>query len=146
MHTPSGLDFVSGGEDGSVVVWESMELRQAIHHPCCVWCVLPLPDGDFLTGGNDGVIRYFSRHPDWAGHPLALQLTSQFLAEVEEAQSKKRRGPSADDLAKAPKWSQRATKRGTSDGQVMLFNKDETLIAAQWSADSGFWVEVGEVS
>jgi len=33
---------------------------------------------------------------------------------------------------------------GTSENQVMVFNKDGKMIAAQWM--SGAWVEVGEVT
>lgn len=150
LKTESGMDFVSCGEDGSVVVWESLEMAQSIPHPCCVWCVLALSgpgiEGDFLTGGNDGVIRYFSKRPERAFLPIAEQLSLQFIAEVEEARLKKQRGPSSEDLAKATKWEQRGSHRGKSEGQVMLFNKDGNLIAAQWSSASGFWIEVGEVT
>jgi phospholipase A-2-activating protein len=35
---------------------------------------------------------------------------------------------------------------GSSEGQVQVFNKDGKAIAAQWSAVSGTWIEVGEVT
>ena len=120
------MDFVSCGEDGSVMVWEGMELLQSIPHPCCVWCVLavitPGLEGDFITGGNDGVIRYFSRNPSQAMLPSSQQLSLQLISEVEEAVRKRKRGPSSEDLAKAPKWAMRGSPqhRGTSEGQVMV--------------------------
>lgn len=36
------MGLVSGGEDGSVMVWEGTELVQKIPHPSCVWCILGL--------------------------------------------------------------------------------------------------------
>eukprot|EP01034_Spumella_vulgaris_P024328 gene24328-30651_t len=61
------MEVVSCGEDGSVAVWSGTELVQSIPHPTSVWCVLAIPsaasgaEGDFLTAGHDGVLRFFSR-------------------------------------------------------------------------------------
>jgi phospholipase A-2-activating protein len=126
-----------------------MSIFQSLPHPCCVWAVLPLQssyDGDFLTAGNDGIIRYFSRNPALTSLSTSEQLTLQLLAEVEELRSKRRKGPSDEDLAKVTKWELRGSQVGKSEGQVMLFNKDQRLIAAQWSMASQVWIEVGEVT
>ncbi len=53
--------MVSCAEDGSVMLWEGPQPLQTIPHPCAVWCVGPLPHGDFFTCGHDGVVRVFSR-------------------------------------------------------------------------------------
>jgi hypothetical protein len=42
INTSTGMGLVSGGEDGSVMVWEGTELVQKIPHPSCVWCILGL--------------------------------------------------------------------------------------------------------
>jgi phospholipase A-2-activating protein len=145
------MEVVSCGEDGSVVVWSGTEIVQTIPHPTSVWCVLAIPagasgaEGDFVTAGHDGVLRFFSRDVERLNRSTtAPQMTHDFLAEVMEAAQKKRKGPSADELAKAPRWDLRGQHNGTSENQVMVFNRDGTMIAAQWI--SGAWVVIGEVT
>jgi PFU (PLAA family ubiquitin binding)/WD domain, G-beta repeat len=146
LETASGMDIVSCGEDGSVVVWENLGLLQSIPHPSCVWCVLPLSDGDFLTGSYDGVIRHFSRNPAKTSTAQAIQMNTQFVDQVQQAAARKRSGPTSEEISKATKWEQRGAHPGKSEGQVMVFNKDGVLIAAQWASASGAWIEVGEVT
>ena len=68
-----------------------------------------------------------------------------FEVEVAEAVSKRHKGPSEEDLKKAPKWESAGSRPGTSEGQVCVFNKQGKLIAAQWSTASLTWIEMGEV-
>lgn len=111
-------------------------------------CVVGIPDtnGDFLTAGHDGVLRHFSRDPVKTARSSSTQLTDQLAQEVQEAVIKRKRGPSSEELAKATKWEDRGLRQhtGKSENQVMVFNKDGKMIAAQWM--SGSWVEVGEVT
>lgn len=114
----------------------------------CVWCVLGLPgtEGDFVTGSNDGILRIFSRDPTKVNSLQSRQLHSAFTEAVQQAQRQARRGPSAEEIAKAVKWENRFSHPGKSAGMVQVFNKNGTLIAAQWDAPSGSWVEIGEVT
>lgn len=148
LHTNSGMSVVSCGEDGSVMVSEGLEPVQSIPHPTCVWCVIGIPDarGGFVTGGNDGVLRYFSKDPQATETEASRTLQAAFVVQVAEAQAKKRSGPSSEEIAKAAKWETRSGNPGTSDQQVMVFNKDGIMIAAQWSGDSSTWIEIGEVT
>lgn len=85
LDTPSGMDIVSCGEDGSVMVWSGTEAVQSIPHPASVWCAVAVPgtDGDFVTGGHDGILRYFSK--DQAKLALADELLhAQFESQVGE--------------------------------------------------------------
>jgi len=95
-------DLVSVGEDGSVVLWNTMTGNsiQEILHPSCVWCVLPLPNGDFLTGSHDGCIRWFSANVSWINELSSIQLTATLLSQVEEKRNSMRKGPSEEELAK----------------------------------------------
>ena len=68
-----------------------------------------------------------------------------FEVEVEEAVSRRHKGPSEEDLRKAPKWESASARPGSSEGQVCVFNKQGKLIAAQWSMASSAWIEMGEV-
>ena len=77
---------------------------------------------------------------------LSLQLQVEFLTNVAESVQRKKTGPTKEEIAKASKWESRGGINGTSEGQVMVFNKSGMLIAAQWSASSQMWVEVGEVT
>ena len=142
-HSP--LSFVSIGEDASCIVWSNGNALQSIPHPCSLWCVTALPNGDFLTGGHDGIVRIFSQDSSRTSSELSLAHQLNFESEVAEALRRKKSGPSEEDLAKAPKWELASSKPGTSEGQVGVFNKSGRLIAAQWSSASSIWVEMGEV-
>ena len=56
-----------------------------------------------------------------------------------------RQGPSAQEIAALPKWEEQHSTRGKSEGQVQVFQRGGKAIAAQWSAASSTWIEVGEV-
>ena len=107
---------------------------------------IPGTDGDFLTGGHDGFLRHFSRNPLKTSQPSSLQLSQQLSQEVQAASLRRKTGPSSEEIAKAARWEQRGERKyaGKSENQVMVFNKDGKLIAAQWM--NGTWVEVGEVT
>ena len=155
------VGFVSCGEDGSVVVWKGGEMEQVIHHPSSVWGVCTIPasgshafscgsggwfGSDIATAGHDGMLRIFSCDAERTSNPLALALQDDFEKDVKSAQAKLNKGPSEEDLAKAPKWENRYSIPGSSEGQVRVFNKDGIAIAAQWSDDSNAWIEIGEVT
>jgi phospholipase A-2-activating protein len=144
----SGMGIVSGAEDGSVMVCEGLESTQSILHPTCVWCVLGVPntDGDFISGGHDGVLRYFSKNSLLTLTEASVSLQAAFSAQVDACQAKKRKGPSSEEISKQVKWEAQTSHPGKSDGQVMVFNKDGKMIAAQWSSDSATWIEIGEVT
>ena len=152
LDVPTGMDTVSCGEDGSVMIWSGTELLQSIPHPACVWCVLSVPNsgGDFITGGNDGVLRVFSRNPDTIARnegrctQLMLELESAVVEAAAALNRAKNTGPSQEEIAKAPMWDDRGSRPGRAEGDVCVYNKNGTLIAAQWM--SGAWVFVGEVT
>ena len=145
--------IVSSAEDGHVVAWNGEEGEngefsltgsepQIILHPSCVWQVTGLPKGDFATCCQDGSLRIFTKASD----RMAPQAEKDaFLKCVQEAHAKKQTGPSAEEVSKLPPWETNLQKRGTSEGQVQLFNKNGTAIAAQWSMSSQTWIEVGQV-
>jgi phospholipase A-2-activating protein len=139
------LHFVSVGEDGSVVIWKNGAMQQSIPHPSGLWCVYSLGNGDFITGAHDGNIRMFSSHSQQTHTEAAQALQVAFEVEVQDAIERKHKGPSEEDLRKAPVWETAANRPGTSEAQVCVFNKQGKLIAAQWSTDSRTWVEMGEV-
>eukprot|EP00536_Pseudo-nitzschia_multiseries_P001610 jgi/Psemu1/250736/estExt_Genewise1Plus.C_210004 len=142
-------DIVSSAEDGHVVAWNYQDRGngtvaepQVILHPSCVWQVIGLPAGDFATCCQDGKLRIFTRASD----RMATEAEKEaFVHTVQEAITKKQAGPSAEEVAKFPLWETNLQKRGTSEGQVQLFNKSGTAIAAQWSMASQTWIEVGQV-
>lgn len=140
---PDG-SVVTCGEDGSVVVWRDGVMNQVIQHPTCVWTLLALPNGEFVTAGHDGKLRRFSPDASKADTGRAVVLQTEFVSAIEEAAARKRSGPSSEEIAKAPRWEDRGSLPGTSEGQVRIFNKNSKAIAAQWA--SGSWIEVGEVT
>ena len=142
--------IVSSAEDGHVIAWACEEgdftlyptEPQILLHPSCVWQVVGLPNGDFATCCQDGTLRIFTKASD----RMAPEAEKEAFAQtVQEAHQKKQSGPSADEVAKLPRWETNLQQRGTSEGQVQLFNKNNTAIAAQWSMSSQTWIEVGQV-
>ena len=149
---------IAGAEDGNVVIWDvsssgnngTMANRetQVIAHPGCVWKVIGLDNSssgccDFVTACNDGKLRIFTRTPSKVASSSIL---SSFEQSVSESLASRSSGPTPDEIAKLPKWEMNALNQGRSEGQVQVFNKNGKAIAAQWSAASGTWIEVGEVT
>ena len=138
--------IISSAEDGHVVAWGYRDVcvtePQIILHPSCVWKVIGLPKGDFATCCQDGTLRIFTKASD---RMVPQAEKEAFDHAVQEATTKKQSGPSAEEVAKLPLWENNLQKRGTSEGQVQLFNKNNNAIAAQWSASSQTWIEVGQV-
>lgn len=153
QHPPMLLDvaapgdhcLVAGAEDGHLVSWnvgDSSTSPQVIAHPQCIWSVFALPNGDFCTCCDDGILRIFTK----AEERLASEEERDtFAKEVQALKQKQSNGPSAEEIAKLPLWQDNALNRGKSEGQVQVFNKDGIAIAAQWSAASQTWIEVGQV-
>ena len=137
--------LIGSAEDGHVAIWslEEQAEPQNVVHAECVWRVVALPNGDFATCCQDGTLRVFTRASDRMAPEAERQA---FTAAVVEALQKQSQGPSDDEVAKLPKWDeQRQQMIGRSEGQVQLFQKNGTAIAAQWSMASRTWIEVGQV-
>lgn len=141
--------LVACAEDGHVVLWDMQDGSssgtsppQIVPHAACVWNVVDLPNGDFGTCCDDGMFRIFSR----ATERFAPESERQaFATAVAQARQKQSGGPSPDEIAKLPRWEDNVQHHGTSEGQVQLFQKNGIAIAAQWSAASRSWIEVGQV-
>ncbi len=152
QHPPMLLSLVAlegpavaaSAEDGHVVVWNlnGQDVSQTILHPACVWKVLALPNGDLATCCDDGTLRIFTKATDRIA-PAAER--EQFAQAVQEAHQKKSTGPTPEEIAKLSLWEHSISQPGTSEGQVQVFNKGGVAVAAQWSAVSRTWVEVGQV-
>lgn len=135
--------YVAAAEDGNACVWGKSDEPQVIPHPGCVWKVLSLPNGDFATACHDGYVRIFTTDPNRFASDEEVK---QLQAAVTESNAAKSTGPTQEEIAKLPKWESNASHRGRSEGQVQVFNKNGKAIAAQWSATSQTWIEVGEVT
>jgi len=142
--------LVASAEDGHVIVWDLAQQQQEataqqpqiIRHVSCVWKIVALPNGDFATCCDDGRVRIFTRTTERQA-PVAER--DEFAQAVQEAMQKQQNGPSPDEVAKLPNWETNGQQTGKSEGQVQLFQKNGVAIAAQWSAASRTWIEVGQV-
>lgn len=125
--------FVSCGEDGSVIVWRGPEMEQVLAHPSSVWGVTSIPTpgsmprgsgaagwygSDIVTAGHDGMLRVFSADPARTSRPLSLALQEDLARDVAEAAARRNKGPTAEEVAAAPKWEERGGLPGTSEAQV----------------------------
>eukprot|EP00978_Attheya_sp_CCMP212_P006124 scaffold13813_cov50-Attheya_sp.AAC.4 len=138
--------YVSTSEDGNAHFWDTTTgSTQVIGHPNTVWKALALPNtnGDFCTACHDGSVRIFTKDVLRAA---STEEQVAFQKEVELARQKTQSGPSQEEIAKLPKWELNALQQGRSEGMVQVFNKGGKAIAAQWSAASSTWIEVGEVT
>jgi phospholipase A-2-activating protein len=133
---------LTGSENGHAFVASLADstLSQTIPHPGTVWSVASAPDGDILTGCNDGMIRRFTRDPARVADEAAV---AEFEKEVEAFANSRKEGPSKEEIDKLDKWhmSSSITK---PEGTVQVFNKDGVAVAARF--EQGIWIEVGEVT
>jgi phospholipase A-2-activating protein len=136
---------IAGGEDGNVVIWDMSGQNevQIIAHPGCVWDVIPLANGDFGTACHDGHVRIFTRNHERVAD---AEVNKSFEESVTAAKASRSSGPSPEEIAELPKWEMNSLTQGRSEGQVGVFNKNGKAVAAQWSAASRTWIEVGEVT
>ena len=138
--------IAASAEDGQVVLWNATTSTDSTpqvlaHAGNCVWNVVDLPpSSDLGTCCDDGHFRIFTR----AAERMAPAAQRAAFAEAAVKQ-KQQSGPSPAEVAKLPVWESNAAVRGTSEGQVQLFQKQGVAIAAQWSMASQTWIEVGQV-
>ncbi|TDH67683.1 hypothetical protein CCR75_004816 [Bremia lactucae] len=139
---PNGL-LVSASEDATARVWaQDGALLQTIEHPGGLWCVTSLPNGDFLTGCDDHVVRVFTTQAERMNSIAKRSLETA----VKEAQMVKLRGPNGVEIEALSAYEDRGEKPGTSDGQIQMFRRGNTAWACQWSQPSSTWIDIGEVT
>ncbi|GBG29098.1 Guanine nucleotide-binding protein subunit beta-2-like 1 [Hondaea fermentalgiana] len=133
-------------DDCCVRIWnpETGSMEEEIAHPCTVWCVVQLENGDFATGGSDGVVRVFSRDASrHAPGEVREGYLNEALKRREAIANKASNGGQKIDPSKLAKIYE--AKPGGSDGEVKMFNKEGQAWVYSWSASSQTWIEVGEV-
>jgi WD40 repeat protein len=107
------MAVVAGAEDGTVIIWDissssSNRSVQIVPHPGCVWGVSNIgtnnnnsPSTDFVTACHDGHVRVFTRVLSKMASDSTI---SSFQSAVSSAQASRSTGPSADEIAKLPRW------------------------------------------
>mmetsp|Transcript_20505 Transcript_20505/g.45637 ORF Transcript_20505/g.45637 Transcript_20505/m.45637 type:complete len:398 (+) Transcript_20505:103-1296(+) len=155
-----GGKYAATAEDGTVVIWSSthgsgttagssaaeaaaVTEPQVLEQPGSVWTIIPLPNGDVATGCQDGTVRIYTLSDDRKANADDIAALADVVAATK---TKTSGGPSAEEVAVLPKWELAALNQGRSDQQIQMFNKGGIAIAAQWSATSGTWIEVGEAT
>jgi phospholipase A-2-activating protein len=145
--------IVACSEDGLLIIWNLLQDSsssslsnnepQLIPHASTVWHACFLDNGDIVSSCQDGCVRIFTRATD---RMAPLDVRNEWTQSIQTTLQQQAAGPSQDEISKLPDWyTAAAIIRGKSEGQVQLFQKDGTAIAAQWSADSQTWIEVGQV-
>jgi len=105
-----------------------------------VWSVATLPNGDVVSGTNDGVVRVFTRNPERAGD-------ADHVAQFDEHVKSHSIAAEAID-PKHISGPETVAQPGKKDGEVkMVRNATSNVVEAfQWSAAQGQWIKVGEVT
>jgi hypothetical protein len=99
----------------------SYSIERYTHVHACAHVVFTFafsPGGDFVTCGDDGFLRIFSRNPAKTGSERVQQLQQELALAVRAAAERSATGPSAEEIAKAPMWEERAQHPGKSADQV----------------------------
>lgn len=131
--------LVSASEDCTARVWaQDGSLLQTVDHPGGLWCVTPLPNGDFVTGCDDKIARIFTSDPSRVSAEAVVSLDQA----VQEAKLVQARGPSGVEIDRLPDYEQRIHKIGNSDGQIQMFRRGNKAFACQWNAPSRSWLDV----
>jgi phospholipase A-2-activating protein len=110
---------------------------------CILTLPQQLPNGDFATGCEDGMVRIFSRS---SFRTADLQLRDNFHNSVREATQAASSGPSPYEVSKLPKFEARFSRQGRTEGDICVFNKEGKAWVCSWSAASAAWIEIGEVT
>lgn len=143
-------------EDGTVAIWDiphwatdnhylsDMAPPSILDHPTTIWNVHPLPNGDLAVCGDDATFYVYTRNKQRYAPEAERQVWRSELERLQ--QNKSGGGPTPEEIAKLPHWYNQMQIKGSSEGQVHLFQKDGVAIAAQWSAMSQTWIEVGQVT
>ena len=151
--------LVSGSEDNTVRVWNLSvrECTQIIDHPGCVWAVCILPGGsDFATGCADGVARVFTSDASRAG---SADVVGDFTArniKYRESAGTGTAPSSAGAHAAASNSGLPANLKledvsvlsvpGKRDGDIKCVNEMGVGVAYSWSATTGNWEKIGEIT
>nr|CCA26952.1 phospholipase A2activating protein putative [Albugo laibachii Nc14] len=134
--------LVSVSEDCSARIWKlDGTLVQSIEHPGGLWTVAALPNGNFITGGDDKVARIFTQN-----QAICLPEAQASLEQaVENARAMQKRGTSVnvDNLID---YDARTSVRGKSAGQIRMFRRNGRAWACQWDIDANSWCDIGEVT
>lgn len=131
--------LVSVSEDCSARVWKlDGTLIQSIEHPGGLWTVAALPNGSFITGGDDKIARIFSQNA-----AICLPKAQEsFEKAVENARAMRQRGTgvNVDNLTD---YDARNSVRGKSEGQIQMFRRNGIAWACQWDRSANSWSDVG---
>ncbi|KAI3633870.1 hypothetical protein MIR68_008202 [Amoeboaphelidium protococcarum] len=133
---------VSCGEDKSARVWQNDANVQTIIHPTqSVWCIATLANGDFITGGNDGFLRIFTRSE---ARVAAADVLQQYDAAVSKSTVHSNQVGDVDK-SKLP-GPERLHQVGKKDGEVVMVKQSNGAVEAhQWSNAQNQWTKIGDV-
>ncbi|XJO78809.1 hypothetical protein BDV3_003193 [Batrachochytrium dendrobatidis] len=134
-------ELVSGGEDRTIRIWNESGLVQTMTQPCIsIWCVATMPNQDIATGGNDGIVRIFTRTEK---RYASLDIIKAFDESV-AATAISSNSVGDVDKSKLP-GLEALTVHGTKDGEVKMVRIENTVEAHQWNAAEAQWIKIGEV-
>lgn len=137
----SSSEFATCSEDKSVKIFRDGQPSQTIQHPGVVWSAAALPNGDLVTGCQDGAVRVWTRCAERAAPAEEVVMYEEQLA----AQTMSSQETGNVDPSKLP-GPEALQAPGDSDGQVKLVKSASGGAEAHsWSAAEGRWVMVGTV-
>ncbi|GJQ11221.1 hypothetical protein GpartN1_g3012.t1 [Galdieria partita] len=133
--------FVTGGEDGSVIIFSFEHgVVQTISHPKTIWALTSLPEKeDLVTGCMDSVCRIFTRDESRKADDVLLQSFH------ESAGTKKLSASMVQgvDWDKLPLYEQVIDTPGTREGELKVVRKGNEAQVLIWSQQK--WNKFGDV-
>lgn len=138
-YNASTGELVSAGEDRTVRVWLDGQCTQTITLPATsIWAVAVLSSGDLAVGSNDGIIRVFTRTPEFVADEGELSVFDESV--------RTHSIPSETVDPKHISSAESLSQPGKKDGDVKMVQNGSVIEAYQWSAAQASWVKVGEVT
>ncbi|KAK0062786.1 phospholipase A-2-activating protein [Biomphalaria pfeifferi] len=138
---PNGQDFITGGKDRTMRVWNDGRCVQTIYHPCeSVWTVCALANGDIASGSSDGIIRVFTQVPERVASAEVLEAHEASLASALVSNQ-----PLGDIKVEDLPGPEILRKPGKKDRQTTMVNTGGSVEVYQWHASQSKWIKIGNV-
>eukprot|EP00731_Ephydatia_muelleri_P024286 Em0016g557a len=133
-----GSCFVSGGEDGTLRVWNGDVCKQVLQLPAnSVWSVWCMSNGDIACGSSDSVARIFTALDERAA---SAEVLSNFLAAVDN--HKAASSQSDIDVSTLP-GLEALSRQGTKHGDTQMVNNNGIPEVYQWNEVTEQWDKIG---
>mmetsp|Transcript_16999 Transcript_16999/g.18926 ORF Transcript_16999/g.18926 Transcript_16999/m.18926 type:complete len:753 (+) Transcript_16999:55-2313(+) len=139
-------EFLSCAEDGTCKVWKDTACVQTLQHPCGIWGVVGLENGDICTGSQDGAVRLWTRSKDRMASDESIAQYNQKLLEIAAARSQAKGGSVGDLNVDSLPGPEALDVPGDKEGKIlMLRNAQGQPELYVWKMAERRWNKEGDI-